>query len=442
MVLLAGCYTSPSQEEMIAASSERLHLGLKAKPSEFVLPGTITDPSCLSADDVVVIALWNNPELQEALAGVGVERGKMLTAAHIANPRLSFMLPLGQRQFEFLAVHPVLDVWLLRPHRIEWATKNAAHYARTLEEQCLDVMLRIRLLCAKLSYNMAMHENLLQEKTVLERLIAFHRASFQSGQTSGLNVTQLELELALLDAAIQREALDHKNVKHDLDQLMGASEHPWEWTLSEDTAEMPVVTLSKDALLKTALLSRPAVRATEIQAEMAAQKHSIAVNDVWNFLIGISDKELGESKASGWTLSIGLDVPIFNQNEGGKATAKAELEKVLRTYEAQRNAIAHDIAAALQGMENCRAQMDHFETVVVPAAVQYRQRVETLIQNGRENQEALLLAERQIEKVQAVRAQSVYQHRCAYHQLERAVASSLATASQQERTERSSKGEE
>ena len=434
ILLVGGCssYAPPSQEAMIVESSERLYvgsLGMKENPAAFALPESVADKTRLSAEDMVLIALWNNPELQEALSGLGVERGRIITAAHFANPRLTFMLPLGYRQFEFLAVHPILDTWLLRPQRIELATKNAAYYARTLEEQCLDVMLRVRLLCAQLNYNTAVRQNLLQEKQAAERLMEAQRLLVEHGRAGTVELMQLELEMSLLDASIQRETLNREEIKHNLNKVMGASERPWEWEFKADAVELPVVAQSREELIKLALVSRPSLRATEIQMESIAQKHNIAAREIWNFLVGVSDKEFGESKASGWTISLGIDLPVFNQNEGGKAVAKAELDKALRTYETQRNAIAHDIVAALQVLTNSQAQLERFERVVVPAAVRYQEQVKQFVEIGREGQQSLLLAEQQLEKVKAARAQCVYQYQCAYYQLERAIAGSLQSRS-------------
>jgi cobalt-zinc-cadmium efflux system outer membrane protein len=286
-------------------------------------------------------------------------------------------------------------------------------------------MLRVRLLCAQLSYNTAVRQNLLQEKKISERLIESQRLLVEHGRAGTVELMQLELEMSLLDATIQRETLSREEVKHNLNKVMGASERPWDWELKDDAVELPPVAQSKGDLIKLALVSRPSIRATEILMETVAQKHNIAAREIWNFLVGISDKEFGESSASGWTISLGIDLPIFNQNEGGKAVAKAELEKALRTYEVQRNAIAHDIVAALQGLENSQAQLSRLEQAVVPAAVRYQEQVKQSVEIGREGQQGLLLAEQQLEKVKAARAQSVYQYQCAYYQLERAVAASL-----------------
>ena len=428
---LSACHTPapPSQRDMLAEISGNVgktEIALKEKPSDFVLPAAIKDQSKLSTDDIIIISLANNAELQEALSGLGIERGKMLTAAHIANPRLTFMMPTGTRQFEFLALHPIVDTLFIRPDRIKIAEKNARAYSRIMEEQCLDVILQARLLCAKLELANDMAGSLAAEKASLETMGDFHRKSFEGGNSNSLNSDKIKVDISVLELAIQQENLNRQNAILEINRLMGASQNPWVWDLAEGDSAIKGVTDSRQQLLEKALLSRPSIRALEMEMEAIAIKHKIAAREVWNFLIGPSDKEFGNSNASGWTLSVGLDLPIFNRNEGGKAIARAELEKALRSYESQRNTIAHEISVSLEALGNNQRMLDAFDKNLLPNISSYVQNSQKLVEAGRENLEVALLAQYQLARLKSSRAQNVYQYKCAYYRLERTLASSLA----------------
>jgi len=434
-VFLSACHTPPSQRDMLAEISNNLgksEIALKEKPSDLVLPASIKDKSRLSADDIILIALANNAELQEALAGLGIEHGKMLTASHIANPRLTFMMPTGRRQFEFLALHPLFDTLFIRPDRIKVSEKNARAYSRILEEQCLDIILQARLLCAKLDLANTMAASLAAEKASLENVAAFHRKNFEGGNSNSLNHDKTKVDISVLDLAIRQEILNKQNTILDINRLMGASRTPWDWTLATASDRssagdaLKPVTASKQQLLEKALLSRPTIRALEIEMEAIAIKHKIATREIWNFLIGPSDKEFGNSSSSGWTISAGLELPVFNRNEGGKAIAKAELEKALRTYESRRNTIAHEISASLEGLENNQRILDTFDNTLLPSIATYVGNSQKLVEAGQENMEVTLLAQYQLARLKSSRAQNVYQYKSAYYKLERAIASSLA----------------
>ena len=435
IMCLSACRTPPppSQRDMVAEISRNLsrnvgktEISLKEKPSDFVFPAAIKDKTKLSADDIIIVALANNAELQEALAGLGIEHGKMLSASQIANPRLTFMMPTGRRQFEFLALHPIVDTLFIRPDRIKAAGKNARAFSRTLEEQCLDVILQARLLCAKLELAHEMARCLSAEKASLETMAEFYRKSFEGGNSNSLNLDKIKVDISVLELAIQQEALNRQNAILEINRLMGASQNPWEWDFAKRDDVITPVTGSRQQLLEKALLSRPSIRALEMEMEAIAIKHKIAAKEVWNFLIGPSDKEFGNSNASGWTLSVGLDLPIFNRNEGGKAIAKAELEKALRSYESQRNTIAHEISVSLEALGNNQGMLDAFDKNLLPNISSYVQNSQKLVEAGRENLEVALLAQYQLARLKSSRAQNVYQYKCAYYRLERTLASSLA----------------
>ena len=435
-LFLSACRTPapPSQRDMVAEISNNVgknEIALKEKPADFVFPAAIKDKSRLSTDDIVLIALANNTELQEALSGLGIERGKMLTAAHIANPRLTFMMPTGRRQFEFLALHPIVDTLFIRPDRIKMAEKHARAFSRILEEQCLDVILQARLLCAKLDHASTIAASLAAEKASLEKVAAFHRKNFEAGNSSSLNLDKIKVDIATLELAIQQETLARQSTILDINRLMGASRNPWDWSYIKAAGgagegdALKTVAQTKQQLLEKALLSRPSIRALEIEVEAIAIKHKIAAREVWNFLIGPSDKEFGNSNSSGWSISVGLELPIFNRNEGGKAIAKAELEKALRSYESQRNTIAHEISAALESMAGSRQILDTFDKTLLPDITAYVQNSQKLADAGQETLEATLLTQYQLARLKTSRAQNIYNHQCAYYKLERAIASSL-----------------
>jgi len=88
-------------------------------------------------------------------------------------------------------------------------------------------------------------------------------------------------------------------------------------------------------LLKTAYASRPDLRIVELEIESAGKQIGWEEDKVINF-IGILDANSVKTEVGP---GMRLDIPIFNQNEGGIARAHAELDVAGKKYLAVREKI-------------------------------------------------------------------------------------------------------
>jgi hypothetical protein len=55
---------------------------------------------CVTADEAVAVALWNNAAFQASLNDLGFARADLAEAGLLANPVLSLLLPVGPKQLE------------------------------------------------------------------------------------------------------------------------------------------------------------------------------------------------------------------------------------------------------------------------------------------------------------------------------------------------------
>jgi len=128
----------------------------------------------------------------------------------------------------------------------------------------------------------------------------------------------------------------------------------------------PQATVSIDELLKTAFAARPDLRAVEIKIEAAGERVGWEKSKVYNFIAIIDGKDKGED-----FITIGpgfqVEIPIFNQNNGRIARAKAELEQAARQYEVVRQNIMLQVREAHAQYVSAHEEFGLWHDEIVPS---------------------------------------------------------------------------
>jgi cobalt-zinc-cadmium efflux system outer membrane protein len=118
--------------------------------------------------------------------------------------------------------------------------------------------------------------------------------------------------------------------------------------------------------LKTALAARPDLRGAELEIEAAGKRLGWEKSKVYNFITIIDGKDEGQDSL---TVGPGLEaeIPIFNQNQGGIARARAEMEQAARQYEAVRQNIMLQVRQAYTEYVSAHEQFDIWNNQIVPS---------------------------------------------------------------------------
>jgi cobalt-zinc-cadmium efflux system outer membrane protein len=123
--------------------------------------------------------------------------------------------------------------------------------------------------------------------------------------------------------------------------------------------------MSVDELLKIALAARPDLRAAELKIEAAGKRLGWEKSKVYNLIAIIDAKDEGEDfLTTGPGLS--TEVPIFNQNNGEIARAKAELEQATRQYEAVRQNIILQVRQAHTQYISALEEFELWHSDIIP----------------------------------------------------------------------------
>ena len=344
ILIIAGCAVTPENDDpnhyslISEGIKERTDYTLRQSPesNQFEFPEWVTLDDGLTQNEAVGLALWNNAQLQVDLAALGFARADLIEAKMIPNPAFSLLFPIGPKALETDLGIPV-DVLWQRPHRIAAAKLDAQSLAEDLITNGLELIRDVQTTYVGLWLFQKKLELAVEDAKIRNEIIKLTQARLKAGDISGVEADKVYID-SLESIGNMRSLLKETDVtKLRLNALLGLSED--NVTYNTETINIPEEsTYSIDTLLETAFAARPDLRAAELSIEAAGKKVGWEKSKIYNFIAIIDAKDEGED-----SLTVGpgiqLDIPIFNQNQGQIARAKAELEQAARKYEALRQNI-------------------------------------------------------------------------------------------------------
>ncbi|NOT29021.1 MAG: TolC family protein, partial [Planctomycetes bacterium] len=141
-LLVAACRSERPDRDRAELSQElrtRTGHGLpSAAEVDLPLPAGVELADGLDQSEAVALALWKSPEFAAVLAELGVARGEVVEAGLLKDPILTFLFPLGPKQYEWTLLLPLEALWQ-RPRRIQIAELDLERTALDLVRHGLDL---------------------------------------------------------------------------------------------------------------------------------------------------------------------------------------------------------------------------------------------------------------------------------------------------------------
>lgn len=422
--LAIGCATAqaPDRAKVAATIGDRTRIDAMGLPGDHRVwtapPGaSLTDG--LSIDEAVSIALWNNADFQLTLASLGLARADLIDAGLLKNPVFSLLFPWGPKQLEFTLTWSIDALWQ-RPKRIEDARLNAEATAEQLASHGLRLVADVRL---------AFFEVLVSERRLLlaaeQAAVAADAARMSQGRFRAGDISEFEARLTDADA-VRLEAMRLTRVTaRDLSvvrlrALLGLMPDAPAFTLTEP---VPISADTCDAgpeLLKSALAARPEVRAAELQIDAAGARVGLEKARVVAITASLDANARG---TEGFEMGPGIavELPIFSQNQGGKARAAAQLEQAARRYVSVRSAIAAEVASATIALAEARAAARLLGDDVMTSLAAARRQSESLFKAGEISLLDMLQTRQRLIDIDTTRADAAFGVNRAIVQLEQAI---------------------
>jgi cobalt-zinc-cadmium efflux system outer membrane protein len=372
ILLLGGCAASSSKNTsenlsyISAGIKERTDYSLRQapKPGQFELPEWVRLDDGLSQDEAVAIALWNNAQFQADLAALGFSRADLIEAKMLPNPVFSLLFPIGPKLLETDLNIPIDALWQ-RPNRIAAAKLDTRTLSENLVQDGLGLIREVQTTYAELWLAQQQVHFTTEDVQLRAQMAGLAKAQLKAGDISGLLASEAHVNsLQAVDAA-NTSSKEVVILKHQLNTLLGIASNDVQYDILPLETK-PRTEVSIDELLKTALAARPDLRGAELEIEAAGKRLGWEKSKVYNFIAIIDGKDEGSH-----TLWIGpgldVEIPVLNQNQGGIARAKAEMELAARQYEAVRQNIMLQVRQAYTEYISAKEQFDLWNKQIVPS---------------------------------------------------------------------------
>jgi cobalt-zinc-cadmium efflux system outer membrane protein len=372
---------TPTYSTVGTAISDRsgINAASLTAPKAWTAPEGVAIDDGLTPDEAVAIAMWNNPDFHVALTELGIARADLMTAGMIRNPVLSLLFPWGPKQFEMTLNWPIDTFWQ-RPKRIADATFNAEAVAQTLVAHGLRLVAEVRAVFADVVAAERALTMAAEQSQVARQLADINAARLRAGDISEFESRLSATDAIRIDAAQLARRASRDLAMVQLRALLGLAADAPALTLTT-TGATPASCGDLAALMKTALASRPEVRAAELQVEAAGARAGLEEGRIVT-LTAILDAN-GEGR-QGFEMGPGLavELPILSQNQGGRARAAAELDRAGRRYLAARASVGAGVESAYAAFTAARDARRVFDAGGDPSLARDRQQAQRLYDAG------------------------------------------------------------
>ncbi|MDH4197428.1 MAG: TolC family protein [Candidatus Aminicenantes bacterium] len=363
----AGCAARSPYDRVYVSKTleERTGHPLAARPQEPGFPAGVSLDDGLTEDEAIAVALWNNAQFQVDLAELAFARADLLSAGLLPNPLLSYLHLFGVKGTEGYVLWPLDALWQ-RPKRVATAKYNAQRIADGLVQHGLALGRDVLIGYADLDLAEKQAALVREDARVRREIAGLAAARYRSGDISGLEESAARLDALRAEDDALLAARDAETARARFAALLGFGDNLPTITLTA-TPDIAPDSRPLPELLAAAYAARPDLRAAQAEVEAAGARLGWERAMILKFTATLDAKEKGEAGMFAGP-SAKIEIPIFNRNEGGRARARAEMERAAAKYVAVRQAIAAELRSANAEVEAAKQSVKLFEGDTLPGA--------------------------------------------------------------------------
>lgn len=387
-LFLTGCATVEINEEwqrINAFSSEQIGkdiLWQKNEEDERVIKEKIKEllSDGLSMEDSIRIALLNNKKLQAAFEEIGIAKADLVQAGLLTNPDLSaiFRFPFGggKTGIEVGGLLNISDLWQI-PIKKKVASTRLEIVINQIFNKILDIVKE-----AKTAYIDYASLFLIRDET--ERMIdmveewkdhLIYREKF--GFTKAIDIYMAEAISTDMEMEFSKTESELLMARYRLNRIMGLSDNKWEIEANLKFLEERPPLPSLESLISEAITKRPDIKMAKTQVEEARRILSLEKTRIFsNVQAGIT-YERGIDGEDSIGPEIGIQIPIFNQNQAQIAKAEYRLRQAEKELEAKKEEVREEVSISFERLYFLNQQISFLKEKIIPAheaAVAYAER--------------------------------------------------------------------
>src|SRR5579883_2655096 len=313
-------------------------------------------PAQLTLEDLEQLALKHNPTLAQATDAIQAAKGRKLQAGLYPNPIVGY------------------DGDEIRPGPVTRGEEQAEMEARA-EAQRDRVLTSVRILYYKILGAQQLLELRQHLTEIANEAVTTARQLYNVGQADEPDVLEAEAEAGVAQLAVADAQNNRQRIWQQLAATVGVPDLPLT-SLAGDLAR-PLPSLNRDKALAMILGQSPEMKIAEAalrRAEWALQRSRVAPIPDIQFRGGMRhNRELLESPLGrpfgleGFA-EIGVQIPIFNRNQGNVQSAQAELESARQEVDRVRLSLQQRFAPAYQDYSNSLEAAERYQKEILPEA--------------------------------------------------------------------------
>jgi cobalt-zinc-cadmium efflux system outer membrane protein len=427
LVLGPGCARENSRvraamhDDIEARTSGQIDVDRDADEAASLPPGIALDDG-LTRDEAVVIALWNNPSLRVELARLEAMEGEVAGAGRPSNPNVRLLFPIGVGAFSTLLIWPI-EALAIAPGRVKAARRKRDASAAGIVQASLDLSRDVRL--AHADWVLAHERVVLRTELAAQRheflTIVAAQASF--GDVSESDTETARAEAALADDELARAEQERAIAESRLRTLMGYGLEELALGVPDEPLDAlpgsPLASLSERAEQE-----RPDLQAAVLELERAQAQLRLERAALFNL------SAVSQSVGPAWFLGMQATLPIFDQNQAGRARARAEIEAAKWRRRALRERIAGEVREAHVRFEMASSSHKRYLDELVGSRERAAAAARDAFELGEVDYTVVLLAEQNLDAARLRLAELGADVRRAHAELERALGGRLSASTE------------
>lgn len=326
----------------------------------------------LTMDDSVRIALINNKRLQAAFEEIGIAKADLVQAGLFTNPDLSaiFRFPLGggRTGVETGGLLNVSDIWQI-PIKKKIASARLEMTLNQISNEILNTVKDAKSAYIDYTALSLIRDEMERMKDAVDewRDHIIYRERF--GFSSSLDVymaegiaTEIELEFSKIESELLM-------AKYKLNRVMGLSyNHDFNIVIALSEEVLPLPELER--LISQAIAFRPDLQLIKLEVEESANILSLERSRIFsNVRTGIL-YEKGIEGDESMDAEIGIQLPIFDQNQAQIAKAEYRFRQKEKELEAKIKEISEEVSITYERISFLGQRINSLKTRIIPGRKQ------------------------------------------------------------------------
>ena len=372
-------------------------------------------------------ALYYHPDIEVARSKLEVAQAATVTAGQVPNPLFRFtptyhgVITVPSPWTVGTAIDFLVETAGRRPIRIAQSESLAEAARYDVETASWQVRGRVRSALLKLWAAQNRLDLTRRRESLQQQLVGLLERGFSAGQISALDIGRERTNLNQIKLTVAETVRQVAEARVELATAIGIPLHALQAVnLSFDAfVRAPNLPESPRSLLEYALRNRSDIQAvlasyeasqSGLQLEVARQLPNVTLGPGYEY-------DQGDNK---YTLGVGADLPIFNQNQGPIAEALAKRRESAARFTALQAQVLGEIERAFSVYRTTTKVLTQADALV--AEQQTRQReVNRAFDAGEVDRTALAVADVELSAIQLSRLDAIIQQRQALELLEDAL---------------------